>query len=171
MKNDGNEVAQAGSPGSSRAWTVLGAAGIGLAVALARDAGWAMHAAQGTTFFKQITGYLMLVTMGVLMSHGLLRRSSFAYRVQFPLESIHEWLGLACYLVLLAHMGRHPQGLTAWLFYAFSSALITGSLRQLTRMQSSPWLAKGLLAAHLLFSISAFAAALMHVYFVYQYAS
>jgi hypothetical protein len=125
--------------------------------------------AQAAVWFKQASGYTMLVLMTVAVSFGRLRRLPSMGRHQRMLNEIHQLTGLLLFVLMAFHMGESPRGFLLVFFHAMAAGLGAGALRTLLARRIGRTGAIGLLATHISLSCLVCGGALLHLYLVYAY--
>jgi hypothetical protein len=126
---------------------------------------------QAAALFKQASGYAMCALLAFALALGSLRRlRTLAQRVRL-LSTLHQASGLVLLLLLGSHMGQAPSGFLLGVFHAMALAVAAGSLRTMLGARAGRKASNALLAIHIGLSCLVAAGAVLHLYFVYVYAT
>jgi hypothetical protein len=126
---------------------------------------------QAAALFKQASGYSMCALLAFALALGSLRRlRTLAQRVRL-LSTLHQASGLVLLLLLGSHMGQAPSGFLLGVFHAMALAVAAGSLRTMLGARAGRKTSNALLAIHIGLSCLVAAGAVLHLYFVYVYAT
>ena len=151
------------------AWCILAAVLVIEGVARFQPEVLALGPFQTRTWFKQLTGYIMLALIAAAMAFGALRRlPAFAAR-QRGFHGLHQFGGLLILLLLASHAGPGASGFLLGIFHAMALAATAGALRVVLSPLVGRRGTQALLAVHIGLSCLVAAAALVHLYFVYAY--
>jgi hypothetical protein len=121
--------------------------------------------------YKQWTGYILVGLLSFDLSLALLKRRLVSGGALRALQLAHRFLGLAMLAMLVMHAGFAHQGFLNFAFLVTMLVVLAGALLNLLPSRHLGSWGQWTTALHIGAGCLLAALALMHLYFVYRYAS
>lgn len=121
--------------------------------------------------FMQITGYLQLTILLLLVSFQPIKKMLSSNISMFSLNVIHASLGMSFLMLNIIHITKLPSGYLVILHLLLYLTVITGAGLLVLKSYISPRLRNVTLNLHIASSFVTLTTALVHIYFVYIYTS
>ncbi len=131
----------------------------------------ALLALQRLDAYKQVTGYILVGLLGFDLSLALIKRRLIGGGAQRTLQLAHRILGLTMLAMLVLHAGFSHAGFLHATFAVTMFVVIAGALLNLLPGHRLGSWGQWTTAVHIGAGCLLAALALMHLYFVYSYAS
>ena len=121
--------------------------------------------------YKQWTGYILVGLLSFDLSLALIKRRLVSSRALRALQLAHRILGLTMLAMLVMHAGFAHQGFLNFAFVVTMLVVLAGALLNLLPSRYLGTLGQWTTAFHIGAGCLLAALALMHLYFVYAYAT
>lgn len=121
--------------------------------------------------YKQATGYVLVGLLGFDLSLALIKRRLIGGRAQRALQLAHRILGLTMLMMLVLHAGFAHAGFLHATFAVTLLVVVAGAVLNLLPSHRLGTWGQWTTALHIAAGCLLAALALMHLYFVYTYAT
>lgn len=128
-------------------------------------------ALQRLEIYKQLTGYILVFLLGFDLLFAVIKRLLIGAKSQRPLQLMHRTFGLAMLGMLVLHAGFSHQGFLHATFVVTMVVVVAGALMNVFPSHKVASWGQLTTVLHIGAGCLLSALALMHLYFVYNFAS